>query len=90
MSRRGFVAGAGLIGMTIPVHSGMVPTTFASDDVLAGKHGLTLVNDRSINAEMPAHLLDDAIPPTTLHNGLPPVGTTSGPWAPLAARSGRA
>ena len=86
LSRRGFFAGAGLaaagglLGMTVPFYAnmprGLVPAAFASEDVLVGKDGLTLLNDRPINAETPAHLLDDAITPTARHfirnNGLPP------------------
>ena len=83
MSRRGFVAGAGLLGLTIPFHSGM-PAALASDDVLAGKDGLTLLNDWPVNAETPAHLLDDAITPTARHfirnNGLPPEDVDAAAW----------
>ena len=38
-----------------------------SDFKLPGKDGLTVLNDRPINAETPAHLLDDAITPTNRH-----------------------
>ncbi len=83
MSRRGFVAGAGLLSLTIPFHSGM-PAALASDDVLAGKDGLTLLNDWPVNAETPAHLLDDAITPTARHfirnNGLPPEDIDAAAW----------
>ena len=83
LSRRGFVAGAGLLGLTIPFHSGM-PAALASDDVLVGKDGLTLLNDWPVNAETPAHLLDDAITPTARHfirnNGLPPEDIDAAGW----------
>ena len=83
VSRRGFVAGAGLLGMTIPFHS-VMPTALASDDALAGKDGLTLLNDLPLNAETPAHLLDDAITPTSRHfirnNGLPPENVDAAGW----------
>lgn len=92
--RRGFLNGAGLatmgamLGMAIPFHrtmpQGLVPAAFASQDVLVGKDGLTLLNDRPINAETPAHLLDDAITPTERHfirnNGLPPDETDAAGW----------
>ncbi len=92
--RRGFLNGAGLatmgamLGMAIPFHrtmpQGLVPAAFASQDVLTGKDGLTLLNDRPINAETPAHLLDDAITPTERHfirnNGLPPDETDAAGW----------
>ena len=94
LSRRGFFAGAGLaaagglLGMTIPFYAnmprGLVPAAFASEDVLVGKDGLTLLNDRPINAETPAHLLDDAITPTARHfirnNGLPPEDADAAGW----------
>ena len=95
LSRRGFFAGAGLaatgslIGMAIPFYAnmplGLVPAAFASEDVLVGKDGLTLLNDRPINAETPAHLLDDAITPTARHfirnNGLPPEEVDAAAWS---------
>jgi DMSO/TMAO reductase YedYZ molybdopterin-dependent catalytic subunit len=67
-------------GFTIPFEknmpAGLVPAAFAQDDPLAGKDGLTLLGDRPVNAETPAHLLDDAITPTNRHfirnNGLLP------------------
>jgi len=75
--RRGFLRGAGLatmtamVGAAIPFHrlmpQGLIPAAFASEDVLMGKDGLTLLNDRPVNAETPAHLLDDAITPTARH-----------------------
>ena len=95
LSRRGFFAGAGLaatsglLGMAVPFYAympnGLVPAAFAAEDVLVGKDGLTLLNDRPINAETPAHLLDDAITPTARHfirnNGLPPEGVSADGWS---------
>ncbi|MEO1455970.1 MAG: sulfite oxidase [Pseudomonadota bacterium] len=92
--RRGFLRGAGLatmtamLGMGIPYHrsmpQGLVPVAFASEDVLTGKDGLRLLNDRPVNAETPAHLLDDAITPTARHfirnNGLPPEDMDPASW----------
>jgi DMSO/TMAO reductase YedYZ molybdopterin-dependent catalytic subunit len=92
--RRGFLKGAGLttlgtmLGMAVPFHrnypQGMIPAAFAEDDVLVGKDGLTLLNDRPINAETPAHLLDDAITPTNRHfirnNGVPPAEMDAATW----------
>ncbi len=94
VSRRGFFAGAGavaaggLLGMAVPFYAnmprGLVPAAFASEDVLVGKDGLTLLNDRPINAETPPHLLDDAITPTSRHfirnNGLPPEDADAASW----------
>ena len=76
-SRRGFFTSAGLaaaggyLGMAIPFYANMprelVPAAFAAEDLLVGKDGLTLLNDRPVNAETPPHLLDDAITPTARH-----------------------
>ena len=87
--RRGFLRGAGLatmaamVGAAIPLHrnmpGGLIPAAFADENVLVGKDGLTLLNDRPVNAETPPHLLDDAITPTARHfirnNGIPPEET---------------
>ncbi|MBE7636497.1 molybdopterin-dependent oxidoreductase [Sneathiella sp. P13V-1] len=92
--RRGFLKGAGLatlgglLGASIPFHrnfpSGLVPVALAEEDILAGKDGLTLLNDRPVNAETPPHLLDDAITPTKRHfirnNGLPPEEMNPTTW----------
>lgn len=92
--RRGFLHGAGLatmgamLGMAIPFHrtmpQGLVPAAFAADDVLTGKDGLTLLNDRPLNAETPPHLLDDAVTPTNRHfirnNGMPPEDVDPETW----------
>ena len=92
--RRRFLRGAGfatvgaLAGMTIPFHrnmpAGLVPAAFAQDDPLADKDGLTLLGDRPVNAETPAHLLDDAITPTNRHfirnNGLLPDSMEADGW----------
>lgn len=93
-NRRGFLRGAGLgamtamVGLNIPfsgnMPQGLVPVAFAGDDVLVGKDGLTLLNDRPVNAETPAHLLDDAITPTSRHfirnNGVPPEEADPATW----------
>ena len=73
--------------MTIPFHrnmpQGLIPAAFAQGDPLAGKIGLTLLNDRPVNAETPAELLDDLITPTDRHfirnNGNPPETRTPRP-----------
>ncbi len=92
--RRGFLKGAGLatmgamVGMAIPFHrsmpQGLIPAALAQEDVLIGKDGLRLLNDRPVNAETPAHLLDDPITPTSRHfirnNGLPPDDVDAAAW----------
>jgi len=87
--RRGFLKGAGLatmtavLGMTMPFHrnfpAGLIPAALAEETeafFLATKDGLKILNDRPVNAETPAHLLDDDVTPTSRHfvrnNGLLP------------------
>ena len=93
--RRGFLKKAGLatmtamVGATIPFHrnmpAGLVPAAFAQENVLVGKDGLTLLNDRPVNAETPPHLLDDAITPTERHfirnNGIVPDDMDPASWS---------
>ena len=92
--RRGFLRGAGLaamaamVGAAIPFHrnmpAGFIPAAFADEVVLVGKDGLTLLNDRPLNAETPPHLLDDPITPTPRHfirnNGIPPSDVNPDTW----------
>ncbi|MDE0204840.1 MAG: sulfite oxidase [Candidatus Tectomicrobia bacterium] len=92
--RRGFLRGAGLAAMTamvgaaIPFHRnmpvGLVPVVLADQNVLSGKDGLTLLNDRPVNAETPPYLLDDPITPTSRHfirnNGVPPTDPDPAAW----------
>lgn len=89
LSRRGFLRGSGLaamsavLGASIPfaryMPAGLIPAALAQDDTpfeLPGKSGLIVLNDRPINAETPAHLLDDAVTPAerlfVRNNGVPP------------------
>nr|VFJ43234.1 MAG: sulfite dehydrogenase (cytochrome) subunit SorA apoprotein [Candidatus Kentron sp. FW] len=76
--RRGFLKGAGLatmgalVGAAIPFHrnmpSGLIPAALAETPFeVKGKDGLTILNDRPVNAETPAHLLDDEVTPTARH-----------------------
>ncbi len=93
VSRRGFLRGSGLaamsaaVGASIPfanyMPGGLIPAALAQSDEpfeLPGKSGLIVLNDRPINAETPAHLLDDRITPASRlfvrNNGIPPVQTT--------------
>lgn len=96
--RRGFLRGAGLTSMAallgvsfIPYHrnmpQGLIPAAMADDTMpfsIEGKEGLTILNDRPVNAETPAHLLDDAVTPTRRHfirnNGIPPVDVDADNW----------
>ena len=74
--RRSFLKLTGLsgigafVGMTIPfgknLPSGVVPVAFAQDTgtgLMSGKPGLTLLNDKPLNAETPSHLLDEEVTP---------------------------
>ncbi|WP_349370574.1 sulfite oxidase [Salinarimonas sp.] len=87
--RRGFLKGAGLtamgalLGTSIPFERnmppGLVPVALAQDTgagLMGEKNGLTLLNDRPVNAETPAHLLDDDVTPYerlfVRNNGLVP------------------
>lgn len=79
-NRRGFLKGAGLaamataVGASIPfsdkMPGGLIPAALADDlsnFVIQGKDGLTVLNDRPINAETPAHLLNDEVTPNSRH-----------------------
>ena len=93
-NRRGFLKGAGLtamsamVGTVIPfsanIPSGFVPIALANSETIEGKDGLTVLNDRPVNAETPPHLLDDAITPTARHfirnNGNPPDQFNADTW----------
>ena len=93
-NRRGFLRGAGLaamaamVGAAVPFHrnmpAGLIPAVFADEVVLVGKDGLTLLNDRPLNAETPPHLLDDPITPAPRHfirnNGIPPSDVNPDTW----------
>ena len=93
--RRGFLKGAGLaamgaaVGAAIPFHrsmpSGFIPEAVAANPMtIAGKDGLTVLNDRPVNAETPAHLLDDEVTPTARHfirnNGIVPENMDAATW----------
>lgn len=87
--RRRFLAGAGVLatstvmGVAVPLQ--MTATrALAQGGALDDKDGLTLLNDRPVNAETPAHLLDDPITPNDRHfirnNGLMPMETAAEGW----------
>lgn len=87
LSRRGFLGNTGLaamgaaVGATIPfsaqMPAGLLPVALAQKDLkLPGKEGLTVYNDRPMNGETAAHLLDPDVTPNERHfvrnNGLVP------------------
>lgn len=82
-------APAGLLPVTsyAAAPGDLIATQQASDALppeIAGKQGLRLLNDRPLNAETPAHLLDDPITPTkslfVRNNGIPPVNIDPAVW----------
>ena len=92
ISRRTFMLASGsfsaALGLPIPfiklLPDGMTPIALAQggNRTLDGKEGLTLLSERPLNAETPAHLLDDLITPArhmfVRNNGIPPdVGEVS-------------
>jgi DMSO/TMAO reductase YedYZ molybdopterin-dependent catalytic subunit len=96
-SRRGLLrAGTllgleGLLGTVIPfarfMPAGLIPVALAESEpgsVIAEKPGLRILNDRPLNAETPAHLLDDDVTPNSRlfvrNNGIPPVVTEPSDW----------
>ena len=89
LTRRGFLHNAGLaamsaaLGSVIPfadnMPAGMIPAAFAQSNEgfeIPGKNGLVVLNDRPLNAETPAHLLDERVTSAkhlfVRNNGLPP------------------
>lgn len=90
VSRRGFLKGGGLaamsaaVGASIPfaeyMPGGLIPAALAQSDTpfaIPGKDGLIVLNDRPLNMETPAALLDDRVTPANRlfvrNNGVPPV-----------------
>ncbi|MCH2373135.1 MAG: sulfite oxidase [Planctomycetes bacterium] len=89
-TRRGFLRGSGLAALASVLGApmvfadrfpaGLIPAALTQSKTkfrLPGKHdGLTVLNDRPINAETPAHLLDDEVTPAdrlfVRNNGHPP------------------
>ena len=94
-SRRRVLRGAGAmtlartLGAAVPylryLPAGIAPVALAqSSKVVLDLPGLRVLNDRPLNAETPAHLLDDEITPADRlfirNNGLPPVDVSAGDW----------
>ena len=94
-NRRGFLQGAGIAAMgavtgTIsPFRSwgsyGLIPSAAAAEaPPIDGKEGLTVLNDRPLNAETPPHLLDDEVTPVARHfvrnNGIVPQDMNPHAW----------
>jgi len=96
LKRRGFLTRASWLAMSAAVGGeivfgdrmpgGLIPAALAQSPqpfVLAGKDGLTVLNDRPMNAETPAELLDDEVTPANRlyvrNNGIPPAMETIDP-----------
>jgi len=88
-SRRGFLSQAALSTMAAVLGgkivfgdrfpAGLIPAALAQSEEpfqIEGKDGLIVLNDRPVNAEAPAHLLDDSVTPGKYlfvrNNGHPP------------------
>ena len=79
MGLYGFAAS---LGLPIPsgrhLKFGIIPIALAqeTDGQVFGKDGLTVLNDRPLNMEIPPHLLDDRVTPANRffvrNNGIPP------------------
>ena len=81
VTRRQLIVAA--LGMSVPflrhLPDALIPVALAESEDgfwLPGKDGLTVLNNRPINAETPAHLLDDPVTPASRlfvrNNGVPP------------------
>ncbi len=98
ITRRGFLTTGSLVAMSAAVGAsipfahlmprGLIPAALAQSDTpfeIPGKEGLVVLNDRPVNAETPAHLLDDRVTPAKhlfiRNNGIPPVTTNVDPDA---------
>lgn len=90
--RRAFLANIGAMSAVLGARivyaqhmpAGLIPAPLANARepfYIEGKDGLTVLNDRPLSAETPAHLLNDDITPTerlfVRNNGTPPDGTTT-------------
>lgn len=95
VTRRGFIKGLGafsaLLGADIIfsqfMPSGLIPVIYADSlepFVIEGKNGLRVLNDRPLNAETPAHLLNDDVTPASRlfirNNGIPPEAIDLNNW----------
>ncbi|MGI9249008.1 MAG: molybdopterin-dependent oxidoreductase, partial [Woeseiaceae bacterium] len=98
LTRRGFLTQSSLVAMSTAVGAsipfahlmpgGLIPAALAQSDApfeIAGKEGLVILNDRPVNAETPAHLLDNKVTPAkhlfVRNNGIPPTTTDIDPDA---------
>lgn len=87
----GLAAMGAIVGGVIPfsrhMPAGLIPAALAEETkpfMIEGKDGLAVLNDRPLNAETPAHLLDDDVTPIERHfirnNGIPPENVSPDGW----------
>jgi hypothetical protein len=96
ITRRGFLTQSSLVAMSTVVGAsipfahlmpgGLIPAAVAQSNQpfeIPGKEGLIILNDRPVNAETPAHLLDDEVTPAKYlfvrNNGTPPAAANIDP-----------
>lgn len=76
--------GGGAATLAAPLIGVAAPDPQTLQDLVAGKEQLRVLNDRPLNAETPAHLLDDSTTPTARmfvrNNGHPPQQTEAASW----------
>jgi len=96
VSRRRFIRELGALGAVLGAEivyrrfmpAGLLPVALADERAafaIAGKDGrLSVLNDRPVNAETPAHLLDDDVTPVdrmfVRNNGIPPGSVDPAAW----------
>ncbi len=95
VTRRGFIKGLSCLSAFLGAEvvfsrfmpSGLIPAALAESSEpfkIAGKEGLTILNDRPVNAETPPHLLNDDITPVNRlfirNNGIPPEKVDVSQW----------
>ena len=89
LTHTGGVSAGMILGLSAPfarnLPAGFIPAVSAEEmAAIQGKAGLTLLNDRPLNAETPPHLLDDEITPVNRHfirnNGHPPANMDAAAW----------
>jgi len=94
--RRQFITGLGTFTAALGAEvvfqqylpSGLIPVALADDEaetLIENKSGLTILNDRPLNAETPAHLLNDDVTPAkhlfVRNNGIPPFDVDAANWS---------
>jgi len=96
VTRRGFLSGLSCMSAVLGAEivfgrympAGLIPAALADETAefrIEGKDpGLVVLNDRPVNAETPAHLLDDRITPAdrlfVRNNGIPPTDVDIEAW----------